>query len=131
MLIDDDKMFLNVYKDLMEDHGFEVCVESSPLSAFERLRLGERFDLVITDILMAEMDGWSLIKSIRNKLNIDYVKLPIIVLSRVDSLKLEMDSLRELANAWIVKSNESFPQLLQQVNLLCGRYKREVSGDAD
>ncbi len=70
------------------------------MEALEKLAQ-ERVDLVLTDLNMPNVDGYTLIRSIRS--NPDYADLPIIILSSLskdEDIKEGMDS---GANSYLIK----------------------------
>lgn len=58
--------------------GFNVVTASDGMDALEKLPLS-KFDLIITDLNMPNMDGFELIKSLRE--NGEYQDIPIIILT--------------------------------------------------
>lgn len=64
LVVDDDELVLTTLKMTLEAQGHSVTAVSAASEANERIQPG-RFDLVITDILMPEMDGLELIRAIR------------------------------------------------------------------
>ena len=61
----------------------------------------EEYDFIITDINMPNMDGIELIKQLRNKL--DYMTIPIMVLSTEWSKEMKQKGRDAGATSWIVK----------------------------
>ena len=59
------------------------------------------FELIITDIMLARMDGWQFIKEIRKDKN--QADLPIVVVSAIDGTELEYYSKRHGASLWFTK----------------------------
>jgi CheY-like chemotaxis protein len=60
LVVDDAATIRDVCADLIRDLGYEVNVVADAAEALARLR-HERFDAVVTDIVMPGMDGWQLI----------------------------------------------------------------------
>jgi chemosensory pili system protein ChpA (sensor histidine kinase/response regulator) len=66
LIVDDDYDFLEINRHILEKAGFRVATASSPAQAMERIA-GERPDLVITDLMMSEVDsGFSLSRLLRD-----------------------------------------------------------------
>jgi CheY-like chemotaxis protein len=103
LLVDDDETILHLYSDTLKGVGFTVTRERSPIDALDRIMKQQKFDLLITDIRMVEMDGWTLIDTIRKDLDISELVLPIIVMSAYDSSEMELNCLKHKANSWMVK----------------------------
>jgi CheY-like chemotaxis protein len=60
LVVDDDAAIGDVCAELIRDLGYEVDVVADAVEALARLR-NERFDAVVTDIVLPGMDGWQLI----------------------------------------------------------------------
>ncbi len=76
LIVDDDASTLRVMRQVLEPLGYAVGVASSGKEALRSLRQ-ERVDLVITDLLMPEGDGFELIASLRK----DFAGLHILAIS--------------------------------------------------
>ena len=67
LIIDDDAALLDVLCMAMEDEGHTVLVASDGRAGLERIR-SERPDLVVSDVNMPRLDGFSLCKELRAQL---------------------------------------------------------------
>ncbi|MBC8394993.1 MAG: response regulator [Deltaproteobacteria bacterium] len=64
-VIDDEKMLVDVGKQMLERLGYNVEIRMSSLEALELFRAKpEKFDLVITDLTMPQMTGEKLAKEL-------------------------------------------------------------------
>jgi len=61
LLVDDNLSLIKTLKLFLKGEGHEVYATSCPLEAF-RLASDRQFDLIITDLVMPEMDGIELIQ---------------------------------------------------------------------
>ena len=75
LVVDDEKMIRNVIKEYAEFDGFEVTEAEDGMEAVEICRK-EDFDLIVLDIMMPRLDGYSAIKEIRKT-----KQIPVIMLS--------------------------------------------------
>ena len=67
LVVDDSPFFRNLLQPLLTVAGYEVvCVESAQ-RALELCEAGEDFDLIISDIEMPDMDGFSFAAKVRNE----------------------------------------------------------------
>lgn len=66
LIIDDDESILNVFERFLSGKGHEVRVAVDGRKGL-RAAEAERFDLVITDIMMPETDGLEVVMAIRGK----------------------------------------------------------------
>jgi len=79
LVIDDEPDFLYTLRMRLEHEGFEVVEASDGLSGLEALRKGD-VDLILLDIMMPRMDGFTFLKTVREEAPAFPVP-PIIVLT--------------------------------------------------
>ncbi|MGC1467208.1 MAG: chemotaxis protein CheW, partial [Pseudolabrys sp.] len=79
LLIDDSPFFRDMLTPVLQAAGYDVTSLSSAQDALTLLRNGRRFDVVITDIDMPEMDGFQFAEAVRGDSAMQ--GLPIIALS--------------------------------------------------
>lgn len=109
LIVEDDKAngtfmcdILKKYSSSREykDWPIKTTLVEDPIRAYQLLK-ENNYELLITDILMAKMSGWELIREIRKeKPNSD---LPILVVSAVDAVDLRYNSARYGASNWLTK----------------------------
>jgi signal transduction histidine kinase/CheY-like chemotaxis protein len=83
LVVDDVDINLEVAKGLMEPYGLTVDCALSGKEAIEKIRAeNPRYDLVLMDHMMPEMDGVEAVRIIRSELDSDYARsLPIVALT--------------------------------------------------
>lgn len=65
LLVDDDAMVLQTLKRILEKKGYRVTVFSDPREALQAYAFsGQPFDLVVTDVLMPNLNGRQLAEQI-------------------------------------------------------------------
>jgi len=65
LVVDDDENILNLERTILEQKGFEVTAASGGAEALRLL--GERtFDLVLLDVMMPEVDGFTVCRRIKD-----------------------------------------------------------------
>lgn len=129
LLVDDDRSIRKMYGNFLRTEGFEVIEEASAIEALYRLTSGEKFDLVVTDVMMAKMDGWEFLETIRKDLKLDSVTLPVIVISahfRSDTLRAE--ALKKGASSTFAKG-EPLPRLLLETKIHTGTMRSRFDDD--
>ena len=127
LLVDDDQTIREMYSEYLGAHGFDVTEESSAFGVLNRLLKGEKYALVITDIMMAKMDGWELLETIRDGLKLDDLALPVIVMSAFESDTLEAKALGKGANGSFVKGGDPLSELLHQARIQTGQERSKYS----
>jgi two-component system, chemotaxis family, sensor kinase CheA len=65
LLVDDSAFFRELLAPLIKAAGYRVVTAASAAAALEALKSETRFDLIVTDIDMPEMDGFALAEAVR------------------------------------------------------------------
>ncbi|HEC97060.1 MAG TPA: response regulator [Nitrospirae bacterium] len=99
LIVDDDTSIRMLYKEELEDEGYDVVTASS---GEEALRLFEKEapDLVTLDILMPDMDGIQVLRKMKEK----RPRLPIIMSTAYD---YRDDFAVWASEAYVVKSSDT------------------------
>jgi CheY-like chemotaxis protein len=84
LVVDDSATVRKFIAASLNMKGFRVVTAADGVEALERMP-AEKFDLIITDLNMPDMDGFEFIRSIRD--TPEYRDIPIIVLSSMTDLK--------------------------------------------
>lgn len=119
LVIDDEKDLAMIIKDALESNGYKVLTANNGFDGIELSRKNP--DLIILDIMMPDIDGFSLCNLIR-----DNVDCPIIFLSAKDS---EQDKIKGLAiggDDYITKPF-SLKELVSRVKAHLRREKRRIN----
>lgn len=104
LLVEDSLIAREVEKKMLQEAGFAVRTAIDGIDALEKAR-AELFELIVTDLEMPRLDGFGLVRQMRNEPNFE--RMPILVISTRDS---EEDRLRALdagADAYLVKQQLS------------------------
>jgi DNA-binding NtrC family response regulator len=74
LLVDDEEVFLEQLKDALENSSLDLQIDtaSDGVEALEKIEANHH-DIVITDVKMPRMDGYSLLKEIQNRFPSTYV----------------------------------------------------------
>jgi signal transduction histidine kinase/ActR/RegA family two-component response regulator len=83
LVVDDVDINLEVAKGLMEPYGLDVDCVLSGKEAIQKIKAGNpRYDMVLMDHMMPEMDGIEAVRIIRNEIDSDYARaVPIVALT--------------------------------------------------
>jgi two-component system, chemotaxis family, sensor kinase CheA len=79
LLVDDSAFFRNMLAPVLKAAGYRVATAESAAEALALIKRGERFDIVLTDIEMPDMDGFELTQALRA--DPGTAELPVIALS--------------------------------------------------
>lgn len=75
LIVDDDKDIVNLLKDILEDEGYKTDHCYNGKDALYKIN-NNKYDLIILDIMLPDMDGFELCRKVRDK-----VTIPIIFLT--------------------------------------------------
>ena len=81
LIAEDDRISQQLAATFVRRMGHEAFVSPHGRHAYEALKAMNEFDILITDIMMPEMDGKQLVQTLRG--DTEFVDLPIIVMSAV------------------------------------------------
>jgi len=100
MVVDDEENIRILFKEELEDEGYEVETASNGYEALEKFKAGA-FDLIILDIKMPGMDGIQVLNEIKNS-NKDQ---PVILCSAYGEFKQDFSSW--VSDGYVVKSADT------------------------
>ena len=119
LIVDDDSEIANY---IIGELGTKYKFEHSP-NGKEALKtlLTDHFDLVVSDVMMPEMDGITLLKRIKDNPNIS--QLPVIMLTSKAEVENKLEGLKSGADAYIAKPF-SMEELHIQIDNLIDNVRR-------
>ncbi len=116
LIIDDNPKYL---ADALPLYGYEVEVALDGLQGLKKLSVdSSKYDLVLLDVMMPNMDGWETLKAIR--INKKYSSIPIIMITALNEEQKEISGLKFGADDYIVKPF-ILPNLLARIEALLRR----------
>jgi two-component system chemotaxis sensor kinase CheA len=83
LLVDDSHFFRNMLAPVLKAAGYDVTTATGADDALARLKAGERFDVIVSDIEMPGMNGFEFAEAVRRDART--AQVPIIALSAVTS----------------------------------------------
>lgn len=98
LLVEDDPALRRYLEVVLDRNGYEVVSAGDGLEAMKFL-LSVRVDVIVTDALMPNLDGYELCRFVRNSEHLAH--LPIILLSALDPRNTTDES--EQVNAFLAK----------------------------
>jgi two-component system alkaline phosphatase synthesis response regulator PhoP len=100
LVIDDDELVLIAIQELLTPLGLSVTTMSTGPGALEKAS-SDRFDLVILDIIMPEMDGFEVCQRIRQMDS--YAETPILMLTAKSGEEDKQRGMEAGANLYLPK----------------------------
>ncbi len=139
LFVDDEQLLHNLFERLFKRHGIQVTSCSTAVQAMEVLK-EQAFDLVVTDFMMPDMDGFALLAHIREVYPdtrvimitahanvqhavrmmqhgaIDYIPKPFATADLVERVKASLAEIREKkAEVPRATSGRKVPQTIQYI----------------
>lgn len=83
LVIDDDRVLLEIVSDMIRRAGFQAEVTADPRSGVEVARR-EDVSLILLDVMMPEMDGFEVLKALKE--DEFTARIPVIMLTSQDEI---------------------------------------------
>jgi len=114
LIVDDDERIRGLLKKFLSKHGYWVSAARDAAHA-RRLLLGLEFDLIVLDVMMPGEDGFSLTRSLREKM-----QTPILLLTAKGESNDRINGLEAGADDYLSKPFEP-KELLLRINAILRR----------
>ena len=120
LIVDDEQFIRELVRKYANFEGYETEEAENGYIALQKVKVNNSFDLIIMDVMMPELDGFSAVKEIRK-----YSDVPVIMLSARGE---EYDKLYgfELGIDDYVTKPFSPKELMMRVNAILNRYRNKV-----
>ncbi|MDR1677284.1 MAG: response regulator [Deltaproteobacteria bacterium] len=113
LVVDDYQAVRKTIKEHLINLGLKVTEASNGVEALEQLG-ADKFDLIVSDLVMAEMDGFELTETVKN--NPALRTIPIVILSTHADYKYIFRALRLGADDYLIK-----PPTSEMVHIILAR----------
>lgn len=121
LVVDDDAHIRELVKIFLQNEGLEVIEAVDGVDALSKLA-SEKVDMVVMDIMMPNMDGWTLCEEIRS-FNTD---LPILMLTAKGETSQKVRGFHLGTDDYLVKPFEP-AELIVRVKSILKRYRISLS----
>ncbi len=111
LVVEDEVKLADAIKAGLEKNGYAVDVVNNGEKAFKRASLNHiDYDLIILDLMLPDMDGFSITKSLRER----NITTPILILTARNETEVKVELLLSGADDYVVKPF-SFDELLARI----------------
>lgn len=109
LIVDDNQSHLDMMRDILLKYAqkeykshWDLIIHTA-LDANQALDMVQvnNYEMLVVDIAMARMNGFEFIKEVRKKF--PQLEVPVVIVSAVDGVDLEYQSIRHGASAWFHK----------------------------
>jgi DNA-binding response OmpR family regulator len=98
IVVDDELLIRDLLYDFFSERDWGVAVYDSGENALEAART-KKYDIVLVDIKMPEVDGISLVTKIKKL----YPQLPVVIMTAFPSVETAVEALRLKVDDYIIK----------------------------
>ncbi len=117
LVVDDSLNTREVEKTILQAYGYDVDTAKDGLEALGKMKQ-RAYDLVVTDLEMPVMDGFTLTTRIREEKQ--FHQIPVVIVTSRDSADDKRRGIQVGANAYIVKGSFDQTNLIDTVESLIG-----------
>ena len=119
LVVEDDRTVGQYVKRGLEEQRYHADLVDDGMEGL-RLASGGRYDLIVLDLRLPEMNGLEVLRTLRDRGN----TTPVLVLTAQDAVDFKVQALRSVADDYVTKPF-AFEELLARVEAL-GRRPKEI-----
>lgn len=120
-IVEDERPIARLLQLTLEREGFKTATEPNGRRAYERI-LQEKYDLVLLDVMLPEMDGMEICKRVR-----EVSDVPIIMLTARDEVRDKVEGLDLGADDYMTKPFAA-EELLARIRGVIRRHNERLRG---
>ena len=115
LIVEDEKMLAEILSDTLSDRNFDVRLAYDGIHALEAIKK-EPFDVIVSDVMMPNLDGYSLAKKLRN----EGCNTPILFLTALSATEDVVKGFETGGNDFL-KKPFAIDELIVRIKALAGR----------
>jgi len=112
LLIEDEKMLVDMYKDKFEKEGFKMVTAFDAREGFEMAKK-ERPDLILLDILLPRENGISFLQKMKKDPEI--ADISVVALSNYDQPQTKKEAFQLGVKAYLIKTDFTPNTLIKEI----------------
>lgn len=110
LVVDDEEPIREIVSSMLASAGYQCSQAGTGIEALSVLDSGKQFELMLSDLMMAELDGIGLLERTKEK----YPDMPVIMVTAVHDISVALAAIRNGAYDYLLKPFER-EQLLATV----------------
>ena len=111
LVVDDEEAIREIVASMLTTAGYVCKQAGSGMEALATLNSGEQFELMLSDLMMADLDGIGLLERTKEK----YPDMPVVMVTAVHDISVALAAIRNGAYDYLLKPFER-EQLLNTVS---------------
>jgi DNA-binding response OmpR family regulator len=112
LLVEDDPFLIDIYTTKFKEAGFSVKVASDGKEGLRKLN-EEKFDLLVLDIVLPQIDGWEILKKIKSNQNLKDLK--VVVLSNLGQKGEVEKGIKLGATKYLIKAHYTPTEVVKEI----------------
>lgn len=124
LIAEDEQMLAEILSDTLSDRNFDVHLAYDGIQALDMVRK-DTFDVIVSDIMMPNLDGYSLAKKLRS----EGYNTPILFLTALSATEDVVKGFETGANDFLRKPF-AIDELIVRVRALAGRLEMQESASS-
>jgi len=118
LIVEDDTFLQRLETTKLKKDGYNILTAVNSIEAFKAIAGPEKIDLVLLDLLLPDVDGFTILEQIRQN---DTTKItPVIVFSNLSEEKDVSRATKLGASKFMVKSNFTLDEISKKIKELIG-----------
>jgi DNA-binding response OmpR family regulator len=116
LLVEDDPFLIDIYTTKFKKAGFGVEVASNGEEGLRKLSEG-KFDLLVLDIVLPQVDGWEVLRKIKNQKSSskNLKDLKVVVLSNLGQKGEVEKGLKLGATKYLIKAHYTPTEVVEEI----------------
>jgi putative nucleotidyltransferase with HDIG domain len=102
LVVDDEEPIREIVSTMLTSAGYACKQASSGIEALAVLSFGEEFELMLSDLMMADLDGLGLLERAKEK----YPDMPVVMVTAVHDISVALEAIRKGAYDYVLKPFE-------------------------
>ena len=99
LVVDDEEAIREIVASMLTMAGYQTRQAGSGMDALAILDSGEQFELILSDLMMAELDGIGLLERTKEK----YPDMPVVMVTAVHDISVALAAIRNGAYDYLLK----------------------------
>src|SRR6266581_4227406 len=102
LVVDDEEAIREIVSSMLSSSGYKCKQAGSGLEALALLQSGEEFELMLSDLMMAELDGIALLERTKER----FPDMPVVMVTAVHDISVALAAIRNGAYDYLLKPFE-------------------------
>lgn len=112
LLVEDDLMIVEMYKNRLEEEGFEVLTTDKGSKVLE-IASKEKPDIILLDVILPEIDGFSVLEMLKN--DSQTKNIPVMMLTNLGQEGDQNKGMNLGATQYFIKSQHTPSDVLVEI----------------